>query len=273
MTTTQKVIKYLAIAFAIFLTVTIIGGILSAVGLIGGIFTGEDITGDMQTYSVNADIQNLDIVINAADIHIKEGDAFSVESNLKDLKVNEKNGSLTIKDTTEMKVHLFGSTNSDAVLTIYVPVGTIFDHVNLTTGAGRLTVDHLSAETLDFELGAGEVTIGSLVATSSADIEGGAGKITISGGKIRNLDLEMGVGQFNLTSALVGNCQLDAGVGETNITLLGEKDDYELELEKGLGSISVDGKKVSNNSNTGNGSNKVEIHGGVGAINVDFKEP
>ena len=35
MTTFQKVIKYLAMAFAIFLTVSIIGGILSMFGLFG----------------------------------------------------------------------------------------------------------------------------------------------------------------------------------------------------------------------------------------------
>jgi len=44
MTTLQKVIKYLAIAFAIFLTVTIIGGILSVVGLFGGLFAWDTAT-------------------------------------------------------------------------------------------------------------------------------------------------------------------------------------------------------------------------------------
>ena len=272
MTTVQKVIKYLAIAFAIFLTVTIIGGILSIVGLLGGFFTGEDVIGGMQTYSVSSGVQNLDVVIKAADIHIKEGDAFSVESNLKNLKVEEKDGCLVIKDRTEIKDQLLGSTNIDAVLTLCVPIGTVLDNVNLTTGAGRLKVDNLSTEMLDFELGAGEVTIGTLVSLKSADIEGGAGKITISDGAIKNLDLEMGVGQLNLTSALTGACQLDSGIGEMNITLRHSKDDYKLELEKGLGSISVDGKDVSNNTSIGNGSNQVEIHGGVGAINVDFKE-
>lgn len=273
MTTAQKVIKYLAIAFAIFLTVTIIGGILSAVGLIGGFFTGEDLTGEMQTYSVSADIQNLDVVIKAADIYIKEGDAFLVKSNLKKLKVEEKNGFLFIEDPTKAKAQLFGSnTFKDAVLTLYVPAGTVFENIHLTTGAGRLTVDNLSAATLDLELSAGEVTIGSLFATKSADIEGGAGRVTISDGAIKNLDLEMGVGQLNLTSALAGDCSLDSGVGETNITLIGNKDDYKLELEKGLGSISVEGKDVSDYGSSGNGANKVEIHGGVGAINIEFKE-
>jgi len=267
MTTLQKVIKYLAIAFAIFLAVGIIGGLLSTVGIFGGLFSGDAVLEDVKTYSVSAEIHNLDIEINAADLYIKEGDAFSVESNLKHLKVEENSGLLTIQETKK-----FTGTYNGAVLTVYVPAGTVFDNVNLTTGAGRLTIGNLSSGTLDFELGAGDVSVDSLVATKSADIEGGAGRITIVGGALKDLDLDMGVGQLNLTSALTGNCQLDLGVGESNITLLGSKEDYKLDLEKGLGNISVDGVNVSDYGSSGNGTNKVEINGGVGSINVEFKE-
>ena len=267
MTTLQKVIKYLAIAFAIFLAVGIIGGLLSTVGIFGGLFSGDAVLEDVKTYSVSAEIHNLDIEINAADLYIKEGDAFSVESNLKHLKVEENSGLLTIQETKK-----FTGTYNGAVLTVYVPAGTVFDNVNLTTGAGRLTIGNLSSGTLDFELGAGDVSVDSLVATKSADIEGGAGRITIVGGALKDLDLDMGVGQLNLTSALTGNCQLDLDVGESNITLLGSKEDYKLDLEKGLGNISVDGVNVSDYGSSGNGTNKVEINGGVGSINVEFKE-
>ena len=265
MTTLQKVIKYLAIAFAIFLTVAIVRGVIGAVGLVGDLFTEEAATEDMKTYSVTGQIRNLDIEINAADISVKEGNAFSVESNLKYLKVEEKGGVLTVKENRR-----FSGTNTGAVLTVYVPAGTVFDNVNLTTGAGRVTVEKLQSGTLDFELGAGEVSVGFLSASRSADIEGGAGKITISNGVLKNLDLEMGMGQLNLVAALTGDCQLDLGVGETNITLIGKREDYRLELEKGLGSISVDGKEVTDFGSSGNGSNKVEINGGIGAIRVQF---
>ena len=267
MTALQKVIKYLAIAFAIFLTVSIIGGILSAVGLFGGLVSADAVLEDVKTYSVSTQIRNLDIEINAADLFIKEGKAFSVESNLKHLKVEEKDGRLTIQETKK-----FTGTYNGAVLTVYVPAGIVFDNVNLTTGAGRLTVGTLSSGTLDFELGAGEVSVASLVATKSADIEGGAGRITISGGTLKDLDLKMGVGQLNLTSALTGDCRLDLGVGESNITLTGSKEDYKLDLEKGLGSISVDGVNVSDYGSSGNGTNKVEINGGIGSINVHFND-
>ena len=267
MTTLQKVIKYLAIALAVFLAVSIIGGVLGAVGLFGGLFAGDAVSEDMKTYCVTSEIRNLDIQINAADLYIKEGDTFSVQSNLKYLRVEGKGDILTIKETKKL-----GGTYNGAVLTVYVPAGTVFDNTNLATGAGRLTIENLSSGTLDFELGAGDVSIASLVATKSADIEGGAGRITISGGTLKDLDLEMGVGQLNLTSALTGECRLDLGVGESNITLIGNKDDYRLDLEKGLGNISVDGKNVADYGSSGNGANKVEINGGIGSIHVDFTE-
>ena len=57
MTTTQKVIKYVALAFAIFLTVSIISGILSAVGLIGNVIDGEDaVMDEMKLYEVSENI-------------------------------------------------------------------------------------------------------------------------------------------------------------------------------------------------------------------------
>ena len=274
MTTLQKVIKYLALAFAIFLTVSIVGGILSAVGLLGSLFSDDDaewgdVIGETKNYTVSSEISDLNIQINAADFYIKEGNSFSVESNLKNLEVDEKNGCLTLKDLTKIKLN-GSNAYENAVLTICVPVGTVFDNVNIKTGAGRFTVDSLSAATIGFELGAGDVTISKLIAEKSANIEGGAGRITISDGAIKNLDLEMGLGQLNLTSALTGDCNLDSGVGEMNVTLLGSKDDYELDIEKGIGNITVDGKNVTDFGSSGNGANEVDIHGGVGAINVRF---
>ena len=274
MTTLQKVIKYLALAFAIFLTVSIVGGILSAVGLLGSLFLDDDadwgdVIGETKNYTVSSEISDLNIQINAADFYIKEGNGFSVESNLKNLEVDEKNGCLTLKDLTKIKLN-GSNAYENAVLTIYVPVGTVFDNVNIKTGAGRFTVDSLSAATIGFELGAGDVTISKLIAEKSANIEGGAGRITISNGAIKDLALKMGMGQLNLTAALTGDSELELGVGESNITLLGSKDDYELDIEKGIGNITVDGKNVTDFGSSGNGANEVDIHGGVGAINVRF---
>ena len=267
MTNFQKTVKYIAMAFAIFLTVSIIGGILSMFGLFGGFFGGDAVTEDIKTYSVSADIKSLEIKINAADFTIKQGESFSVESNLKHLTVEDKNGVLTIKETKK-----YSKTYTGAVLTLYVPADTVFDRADIITGAGRFTVDQLSAGTMKFELGAGEVTIDTLIATTAIDIDGGAGRITISGGALHNLDLDMGVGQLNLTSALIGDSDFDLGIGESNITVIGNKDNYKLDIEKGIGNITIDGTSVSNIKEYGNGNNIIEVSGGIGAINLRFQE-
>ncbi|MBR2616345.1 MAG: DUF4097 family beta strand repeat protein [Clostridia bacterium] len=267
MTTVQKVIKFMAMAFAVLLTVSIISGILGAIGSIFGIPDGDAVTEDVKTYPVSKEIKSLDISIRAASLTIKRGEDFLVESNLKHLSVEEKNGVLLIKETKRR-----GSASPDAILTLYVPEEATLEGAKLESGAGALSIEALSAEEIDFTLGAGEVKIDALFATKSADIEGGAGKITIFDGAIHNLDVEMGVGKFNLTSSLSGECNLEAGVGEMNVTLIGDRDDYSLEFEKGIGSITLDGVSVSNGERIGNGKAEVEISGGIGAIHIGFQK-
>ena len=265
MTTFQKVIKYLAIALALFLIAGILEGILGAVSLLVG-WNDRDVTTDeMKRYEITTEIERLEIEIGAADFKIEPAAAFSVESNLKNLTVKEQNGTLIIQQKTTR-----GITAEDAALTLYIPEGKTFQRVKMATGAGRLTVEQLSADTLMLEFGAGEVTIDELNASLAADIAGGAGRITIAGGTLCNLDLEMGVGELNLTSALMGDCELELGVGQSNIKVLGDRADYRLDLEKGLGSLTVDGVNISNTETHSGGNHSLSIHGGIGAIHVDF---
>ena len=83
MTNFQKTVKYIAMAFAIFLTVSIIGGILSMFGLFGGFFSGDAVTEDIKTYSVSSEIQSLEVKINAADFTIKQGESASKSDNFR----------------------------------------------------------------------------------------------------------------------------------------------------------------------------------------------
>lgn len=265
MTTFQKVIKYLAIAFAGFLAVSIIGGILGVAGIFSGL-SGEDVLLDEpRNISISNNITSLKIDIAAAEITIKKSDAFTVESNLTHLDVIENDGKLIIKEDSK-----YGIGYTDAFLTINLPDETVFETANISSGAGRVNIDILSADSLKLEFGAGEVNINSLIANNNAKIDGGAGKITISSGLLNNLDLDMGVGQLNLTGSVYGNSDFDLGVGESNFTFNGYEDDYSIDIEKGLGSVSVNGKQVAEYHSV-SGNNRIEIEGGMGAINLVFK--
>jgi len=209
----------------------------------------------------------LDIQIGAADFTIEHGDGFSVVSNLNYLTVSECNGVLEIY---EEQHGALGVTYTNAFLKLCIPEDIVFDSVDIATGAAKLTVGALSANNVELELGTGKVQFGSLNAYSEINMRGGTGQITIANGMLNNLSLEMGVGELRLTAALLGNNSLRFGVGESKLTLLGSKDDYRVEINKGLGSITVDGKTVTDFGSSGNGQNFVGIEGGIGTVEIVF---
>lgn len=264
MTTFQKTMKYLAIAIAIMLIVAIIGGALKTLEFVfGGVKSAVDDA--PSEYAVSSDITKLDIDIAAADLVIKSGDKLFVESNLKDLKVKENGGKLTIEDKGKKSLD-----RSEASLTLTVPAGYEFEKVKISTGAGRLTADNVSAKDLELDLGAGEVTIGALYGSVSTDIDGGAGKVTVLGGALNNLDLDMGIGKLELTAQLSGSGELDLGVGETVLTLIGTPDDYSLSFDKGIGSVSLEGESVKSGEIYGEGNSRVRVECGVGSVKLGF---
>ena len=170
MTQAQKWIKYGAITLAVLLAVGIISGLLTAAGTLLGWLTGDGVLDEMKTYSIDSEITSLELEIGGAEVRIETGKAFSVESNLKHLTVEEKNGCLCIEQTRQT-----GFGFDDALLILYVPQDFTFREVDLETGAGMVTIEALSAETISLNLGAGEVNIDNLCATKSCEIDGGAG--------------------------------------------------------------------------------------------------
>ena len=241
--------------------------LLLALPLVGCVYKNP-VLDEIRSYEVKTEIHSLDIHLNAADFAIEYGEAFGVESNLKFLSVTEKNGILTIIDEGKGNSRNY----NNAKLTLYIPKDAVFDDVCIETGAAKMTAETLSTASLKFKLGAGAVNIKQLNVTSCADIEGGAGEITVAGGTLNNLELEMGVGELNMTAALLGNNELNFGIGESNLTVLGNKSNYRIDIEKGLGTVTIDGKTVTDFGTSGGGQHSLEIETGIGALNLKFQE-
>lgn len=268
MTTLQKVVKYVAMAFAIFLIVSILGGVLKLLGLISFVSDVDGTTEELTGYTVSADIEELEIEIAAAEFTVSTGEEFAVESNLKNLTVKEEGNRLIIKERKHATINY----NGKALLNIVIPENTVFEEVYISTGAGKVKIDTLSADELTMELGAGLVEIAELNAYKESLIVGGAGSVNIESGNLNDLDMDMGVGKVVLKSELTGESEINQGIGATKLMLLGDKYDYSIEVEKGIGSIKVDGLSMSNNEVFGTGSNEIEIHGGIGEIEISFEE-
>lgn len=266
----QKAIQYLAMAFAIFLCVTIIGGIIT--GLAGVSFLlsdrDKDTVGDMKAYAIEGEISSLSVSLSGAKLQIQTSDKFSVESNHSYISVKSENGQLRIHETKKLfSVHPKGVT-----VVLNIPESFVFEEATVETGAGKVDIDELAADRLKLSLGAGEADIQKLTANDRADIDGGAGQLTIGGGRLCNLKLDMGVGELTLRSRIEGQSRLDYGIGETNLTLLGSREDYRIDIEKGIGEARIAGERLPDDAVYGTGENQIEIDGGIGSIKIEFSE-
>lgn len=205
----------------------------------------------------------LELEIGAADVHVREGEQFRVETDNPFIKVTLRNGVLTLREEPH------AADLESSKLVIEYPAGTSFREVEMDLGAGRLEIDALICGELDLDLGAGKTEIHSLTVTDSADISGGAGEILIHSGEIRNLDLELGVGSGVITALLTGSAEIDAGVGNLELNIPAPETDYTMKVTTGLGGVYLDGQLVRNGTH-GTGPNKIKVSGGIGKVVVVF---
>lgn len=263
----QRVIKYLAIAFGLFLSISIIGAIISVLlGLCGVFVFWNGNTYDFtQSYS---NIRELDIDIGGIDLTIEEGEEFKVEAQgiPESYKIKQENDVLKIEKTGFV---FWG--NGVGKITIYIPKDTNLRKASIETGEGQMKIENLEATELELKLGAGEVKIDRIV-TQKADIDCGVGQVVIKQGDLTNLDLNAGVGRVEYNGFIRGNSDIDCGVGETVFNLSGTMSMYNIVAEKGIGSIVFNGKDVSSGTIIQTGDNKIDIDGGVGRIEININE-
>lgn len=266
MTTMQKIIKYLAMAFAVFLSVSIISGICGAIFSVTYFLSGNT-SDEMTEHIIGSNFTSLSVDISAAELDIKTGEKFGIETNHRYLTYKESGEKLEINET---KPFLASHSGMRVILTI--PKGTFFNYADINAGAGSVRIEELKAGSLTINLGAGELNAGRLDALTEAEIDGGAGSVTICGGSLNNADIDMGIGELNLTSELSGKSSIDYGIGETNLILTGSREDYKIELDKGIGEAWLECKEMSDDSVYGGGSRHIEIDGGIGELNITFKQ-
>ena len=267
MSQTQKVIKYLAIAFAFFLIFSILSSIMYGVSFVAGLWDDKPIiTEKLTNLEISEETLLLDIDVVSSNIIIKEGDSFRVKTNNNNITSKQDDQKLYIQE----KKHSWFSDSNDTALIIFIPSNYIFDKVTIESGAGKVNIETLVTKSLYLDLGAGKVEMNDLTVLEDAEIDGGAGEINIYSGSIHNLDLDMGIGKLSLTSKLTGMNKIDSGIGKVEMSLLGTLEDYQIILDKGLGTATIDGNNMSSNTYYGTGSNKIDMDGGVGNIQIEL---
>lgn len=242
----QTLVRYGAIVLAVILIVNIATWGLKLFGVVIGL-TSSGNYDKSKIYEFDTDIDCLDIDISAASLVIRyeKCDKITVKSSLKSLTLKESFGKLRINDNKG----LFSVNETESWIEIMLPEGTVLRDLDLDLGAGK--------------------TLVSSVSIRNADIDGGAGELLINRCIISELDLDMGVGKLDFRGKITDRADIDLGVGEADFIFIGNRDDYRLKLEKGIGSVSVEGEEFSRGE-IGNGDVRVDVDGGIGKINVSF---
>lgn len=272
----QKVIKWFALALAALLIVTIFSGIIGGLSFVGMMVWGDEISWNGNSEWVNTEFSGkemtrLDVNVKATAVRIrtaKEGEPVRIETNNEYITSWVDGSTLNVVE----KSHGFFGWGGTGDLVIYVREDTVFDSVEIEIGAGTLDVERLEARDLKLNLGAGKTAIDELVATRRAEIDGGAGVVEIRGGELHDLDLDLGAGKAELRARVVGNGRVTAGVGKTELTLIGREEDYRLRIDKGIGSVTLDGRSLSDGESVGSGTTLIEIDSGVGAVEMKIVE-
>lgn len=286
MSSFQKVIKYGAVTFAMLLAVGIISAIanaaLSVVSLVSGDFIYHSDSRDTVAVNEREDftgVSGLDIDIAYGNLTITkgDGDGFQVEANdvTKDfeMKVSRKGTLILHEKNRYFNLRWFNfnkNTKYHSNITLYLPEDCQLKDVVIDSGAGRVQMDSFEANKLIVNAGAGNIE-GDSITANKVSLDGGAGSVTFTNVDFKNMDIDCGVGNVRIAGILSGENTLDCGIGNVDIEIDASEEDYDLDIESGLGKVRLNGKRIAKDyRKNNNASSLIEIDGGIGDVDLKF---
>lgn len=234
MTEIQKIIKYCALALAVFLIFIIVTTIAN-VGY--NILEKTDLINDSNSKLLKnnivisnneSEIREIDIDIKSSNIILKTAENFKVETNNKDIKYSYEDGKVLIKQNNVNKWYL--NKNNNSKLIFYIPNEISLEKINLNNNVGDVKID--------FE-------------------------------KISNLNIDLDVGDIFVKSMLGGKNIIKSNIGDINLELSLKQEDYKFEFDKDIGEVKLNNNKIKRDTITGDRNNNLKIKTNIGDIKIN----
>lgn len=263
----QRVVKIGAVCLGVFIIIVIINCMLMVASVITGVGFNRGSRKDFNEVYTN--IEKIDVDVSSLKLFIREGDELKVDATdvRNSFKVKQNNKTLKISEEGSW---FFDFGNNGGSIVITVPRNVI-DELKVDAGAGTIEIDSVDLRVLDLDQGAGSLTIKNSIILKT-DLDGGTGEIIVDNSELNDLDLDSGVGSVKIDGKILGKSEIDCGVGEVILNLDGDENDYYITVDKGLGSISLNGVDYSSNATLGNGNNRIKVEGGVGSIDINLNK-
>lgn len=279
MTGFQKFIKYAAIAFGIYLSITIILVLLGiARGFVGASRNDEfkDLTRDREEYRTEnitrtyENIKNLEINVEETELIIRNGDTFRIDgTNIPDrMEIKQDGDRLKVSD--EELPSDFSDENM--VVTIYVPENIKLDTIDLEINYVPADIQKLNTANLKLDIYNNYCEIDEIIA-DNMEFKNEEGNIDIYDAEIGRLlfDSESGVEDVSLD--ITGNAEINLEYSYTDMNLIGAQEDYQISTRNQSGNIYVDGETITSNAETwGSGNTKINLDNVHADIFITFRE-
>lgn len=264
MTTIQRIIKYAAMAFAIFLVFTIVSATISLVSLIhgqGGLFQEINYMNIEKQYSdvksIDLSNSNCKVVIQAGDqdyvtvkaIHVTDAMKIEFDKSEHNLQISDRNDARLI-----IRWLMFKNTDQTSSITITIPQKTILSSLRIRNGSKECIVTACQAKEARFDNGSGTIKLNDCM-LQDTNIETGSGDIDFSGMINGDIDMEVGSGEIN------GEIYANPGL-------------YHIESDIGSGSITINKVSIKEGEINNKGAlYDMSLDVGSGVIKLRFKEP
>ncbi len=235
----------------------------------------EILKGDIEKYSVGKDILELDVEVGGCSFEIKtsEDANFYLEAEkTKKFQGYVDDQILYIKGTMNTSVI---DDLGDCEITLYVPEGYRFDKVDMELGAGQMVLGDLSVGEAHLEVGAGQITTSSIQA-DDLEITVGMGELLAKDMQVKNLEAEVDMGHLYAEGDITQSAKLECAMGSIEMELTGAWEDFNYNLECGMGNLEVGDdtysglateKQISNVA-----SKQMDVECAMGNIEIDFVE-
>lgn len=278
MTGLQKFIKYAAIVFGIYLSITILLIFLGvARGLVNASRTEfRDLVGDIEEYHPEditktfEDVKKLEVDLEVTECIIKNGDTFKIEgTNIPD-KMEIKQSGDTLKISDEKLPSNFSDEN--IILTIYIPEGQKLDRIDLEVNYVSADIEELNATNIKLDMYNNYCKIDKLTA-DNMEMNNEYSDIDIYDSEVKKFKLDSESGTENINVKVVESANLDLEYSNTNIKFIGKQEDYQINNKNRFGSTYIGGKEItSNNETIGNGNVKINLEAISADTYIDFEE-
>lgn len=260
----NRIIKTFAFILAAIVIISMLGGIYALCITVFDLFQSKQIENQIQYDSL---MSSLDIDLKTANLEIKLGDKLLVSTTNKYVTTYQNNNNIVIQ---EKKHSLLSKDNNKVIIT--VPDNFLLDIAEIDITSGSIKIDKLETKRLNLDLGSGTTKINNLLVTDKTKIDCGSGKFLLNNGNLSNLNLDAGLGDTILNTKIIGNSNIETDIGKLELNLIGSINDYELTIDKGVGSIKLNNESLKDKSVVGTGNNYLLIEGGIGLTSITTSE-